>query len=548
VSLLIDIFGFLSVLLRGLVLCAQSMAIGGVAFLLFLAVPLQPELGDAGPRIVERARRLLACTALLLAGAELLMVGLQVSTLVGTLQIPPVEAGETTFTAAALTICACAVAIAIVARRPGSVPGAALGSFAFVILAAQTLSSHAAARVDGRFALGLADFAHMAAAAVWIGGLPYLCSALAHTQHRTSCYRIGRRYSLMAMASVAVLVGAGGAMAAAYAGSLGALYGTGYGVMVGTKVLLLAGMLLLGAMNFRIVSRLRRDPAASAETLRRFAEAELGIGLTALLAAASLTSQPPGVDLTSDRAAWSEVVERLTPRWPRLTSPEADTLAIARLDAGVSAAAGAVDPPQAFVPGEGVAPPRNAMDLAWSEFNHHWAGLIVLGIGLVALLERAGYRSLARHWPLVLAGLAIPMFARADPEVWPMGGVGMLESLRDPEVVQHRLLECLTAAFGVLEWRVRTGRTRDPRAALVFPLLCAVGGALLVTHSHALANVKEQLLIEITHVPLAAAAMIAGWSRWIEVRLHGRASRVAGWIWPIAFAAAGVSLLLYREQ
>lgn len=102
--------------------------------------------------------------------------------------------------------------------------------------------------------------------------------------------------------------------------------------------------------------------------------------------------------------------------------------------------------------------------------------------------------------------------------------------------------------LGVLEWRVRTGHVRDARAALVFPLLCAAGGALLVTHSHALANLKDQLLIEITHVPLVAAAVVAGWARWIEVRLDGPPSRIAGWVWRFAFVAAGVSLLLYREQ
>ena len=107
---------------------------------------------------------------------------------------------------------------------------------------------------------------------------------------------------------------------------------------------------------------------------------------------------------------------------------------------------------------------------------------------------------------------------------------------------------CLTALFGVLEWRVRTERTSDSRALLIFPLLCALGGAMLLTHSHAVTNVKDQLLIEISHVVLALAVIAAAWSRWIQVRLDGTASRLAGWIWPLAFVAAGASLLLYREQ
>ena len=101
--------------------------------------------------------------------------------------------------------------------------------------------------------------------------------------------------------------------------------------------------------------------------------------------------------------------------------------------------------------------------------------------------------------------------------------------------------------FGLFEWGVRTGRIRDPRAAYVFPLICAGGGALLLTHSHAIANVKDQLLIEWTHTPLALAAIVAGWSRWLELRLPGRIARISGWIWPACFVAIGLMLFFYRE-
>ncbi|MGI4978220.1 MAG: hypothetical protein ACRYG6_14875, partial [Janthinobacterium lividum] len=85
-------------------------------------------------------------------------------------------------------------------------------------------------------------------------------------------------------------------------------------------------------------------------------------------------------------------------------------------------------------------------------------------------------------------------------------------------------------------------------AALVFPLMCATGSALLFTHSHAIANVKDQLLIELTHTPIALGGIVAGWSRWLQLRLPpGRTTRIAGWVWPICFVLIGVALLLYRE-
>jgi hypothetical protein len=51
---------------------------------------------------------------------------------------------------------------------------------------------------------------------------------------------------------------------------------------------------------------------------------------------------------------------------------------------------------------------------------------------------------------------------------------------------QHRLFVVMILVFATFEIRVQTGRLTSMRAALVFPLVCAVGGALLLTHTHAL--------------------------------------------------------------
>jgi copper resistance protein D len=488
-------------------------------------------------------------SSLAFAAAEFAFVLLQSLVLAGTLDMSLAEAMGAAFArfgavAAAAALVAAAVAAGTMERRRFL----ALPVLALVILLAQLGSSHAAARLTGRVPLAAADLAHMAGAAAWIGGMPYFLLALARAGGGNGYRLIGRRFSQISMGAVAILVVGGVAMALVYVGSLDALYGTAYGVMVVAKVLLLLGILSLGAMNYRLVERLRRDPATPALRLRRFAEVEFGIGLTVLFAAASLTSQPPAEDLTTDRASWHEVVERLTPQWPRFASPDHASLALSELQAQIDAADKAHAPaPQAYVPGEGVLAPRNAEDIAWSEYNHHWSGILVLAIGILALLERSGYGPWARHWPLLFLVLAAFLFVRSDPEVWPLGDVGFFASFRDPEVVQHRIFVALISAFALFEWRVRTGGLGRSRAALVFPLITAVGGALLLTHSHALSNIKEQLLIEITHVPLALAGITAGWARWLELRLEGRASRIAAWVWPIAFVVIGVILLLYRE-
>jgi putative copper resistance protein D len=549
-ALLLDIFGYLTIVLRGITLAAQSATVGGVVFLALVARPFRASLGRAGEDIERRCRGVLGVAALVFALTEALAVLLQGAVLMGSLDIGMGEVLSAGFAKADFVVLAAALLIAILSRAALSRGVmAALVALALIALGAQVATSHAAAQLDDRVPLGLADFAHMLAAGVWIGGIPYFLVALWRAEDGAAWFRIGKRFSTIAMAAVALLLAGGIGMAIPYIGSIAAIYGTAYGVMVATKVALLGGLLLLGGMNFLLVERLRRDPATPILRLKRFAEVEIGVGLTVLFAAASLTSQPPGVDLTTDRASLHEIVERLTPRWPRFASPDHADLALAELDAQIAAAAAkpGAKVPQAYVPGEGLAPPRNATDIAWSEFNHHWAGIFVLAIGLLALLERTGRAPWAGHWPLLFVGLAIFLFFRSDPEVWPLGDIGLLASLRDPEVVQHRAFVVLIAAFGGFEWGVRTGRIRRPGAALVFPLLTAAGGLLLLTHQHALSNIKELLLIEITHVPLALAGITAGWARWIELRLPGRPARIASWVWPAAFVVVGLILLIYRE-
>ena len=71
--------------------------------------------------------------------------------------------------------------------------------------------------------------------------------------------------------------------------------------MVASKAVMFAMLLALEAANFLIVRRMGTAGDEHVVTLRRFGEAELGIGFTIILAAASLSSQPPAVDLPVDR-------------------------------------------------------------------------------------------------------------------------------------------------------------------------------------------------------------------------------------------------------
>ena len=144
--------------------------------------------------------------------------------------------------------------------------------------------------------------------------------------------------------------------------------------------------------------------------------------------------------------------------------------------------------------------------------------------------------------------LAAFLFFRADPENWPLGENGFFESFGTAEVAQHRLFVILIIAFGLFEWAVRTGRIASSHAALLFPPASGLGGAILLTHTHSLQNVKEELLIELTHLPIAILGITAGCMRWLELRLPPSDRKIPSWIWPICFVLIGLCLLLYRES
>jgi putative copper resistance protein D len=546
VSALFSIFGFLSVILHGLDLLAQTTLLGSILFLLFLALPLGARLGHDGDLIQSGTRRIIQVAGL--AGIAVVFAGaaLNAAVLQSSLDVPWSAVASAGFVACALVkVLATAAILLLVAWRPLNATATitALAALSTLILAATLADSHAMARIDGRAAMFLASGLHQVGAALWLGGLPCFVLALGRVRPPKALAMIGRRYSILAVVGVGLISVGAVFLSVGYIGSLDGFYGTAYGAMAATKGVLLSVLLLLGLGNFLSIRYFAGDDGSFGR-VRRFAIVEIGIAVAVLMAAASITSLPPAVDLTVGRVSLGEIAQRMKPELPRLSSPDRDTLGKAVSQAQIDAT---WNPQAALVPGDVAAPPRTAAHVAWSEYNHHWAGMIVLLIGLAALAERSGRAPWAKHWPLLFLLLAAFLFLRNDPDVWPLGPIGLLDSLRDPEVVQHRFFVLLTIGFAFFEWGVRTGRLRQPALALVFPVLTAVGGTILLAHSHALANVKDQLLTEVTHLPMAVLGIVAGWARWLQVKAPAAEGRWAGWVWPACFVLIGLLLLDYRE-
>jgi putative copper resistance protein D len=521
------VIGFLDVLLRGLALTGQGVAIGGVFFAVLVLHPAARE----NPAWAGRERRtllLVAMGAAVVILAQTVSVALHLGTLVHELDSPVWGALATSYFYASVgkvlvSLLVMAGALALCRRRSDRAWPILLGLSVLLALAA-AWTSHAAARLEHRASLLGLDALHQLVAGVWVGGLLHLVVAASRDRGRPWPVSLLQNFSTLSLTAVVILSASGVGLGLYYIDGWRALLGTGYGLMVLTKVVILGALALLGATNFFVVRRLPTSRGVSLAQLRRFVEVELGLGLIVFFAAASLTSLPPAVDVVNDRASVAEVATRFTPRWPTFSSP----------------------PIEALLAGDREAP-RTDEDRAWSEYNHHMAGLFVLAMGLLAILNRLG-AGWARHWPLVFLAMAVFLLLRNDPGSWPLGPQGFWEGMAYAEVVQHRLFVLLVVAFGIFEWMVRTGRLQSSRCALVFPILCVVGGGLLLTHSHGSLNLKAEYLIEVTHAPLGVVALMIGWARWLELRLPGAEHRLPGRLWAAGLAVIGVLLLFYRES
>jgi putative copper resistance protein D len=519
--------GFLDILLRGLALSGQAIVTGGIVFALLVLRPVARE----DPLWTGRQARTLLLIALgagLVILAQALSVTLQLGTLILELGTTVREAFVTSYfrASAVKVLIALAVMVDALALRRRAWRGGwpVLAGLGVLLAAGAAWTSHAAARLEHRAPLLVLDALHQLAAGVWIGGLLHLIVVASPDRDRRLPGPLLRRVSSLSLAAVLVLCLSGVGLALYYIDSWQALLGTGYGLMVATKVAMLGGLALLGAMNFFAVRGLSTASETTHVRLRRFVEVELGAGLIVFFAAASLTSLPPAVDVVDDRATLAEVGERFTPQWPSFSSPPLEALPL--------------DDPEAE---------RTDADRQWSEYNHHMAGVFVLTMAVLAILNRLG-TGWARHWPLVFLVMAAFLVARNDPGSWPLGPEGFWEGFLRAEVFQHRLFVLVVVGFGVFEWAVRTGRVRSSRCALVFPLLCVVGGGLLLTHSHAILSLKAEYLVEVTHAPLGLIAVMAGWSRWLELRLPAAQQRLPGRLWTAGMVMVGVLLLLYRES
>jgi hypothetical protein len=195
----------------------------------------------------------------------------------------------------------------------------------------------------------------------------------------------------------------------------------------------------------------------------------------------------------------------------------------------------------------------SAEGIAYSEFNHHLAGFLVVLMGLAELTQAGRLPSL--EWVKVLLPVSMLIAALflliwSDHDAWPIGPLSFYQTYfgENHVMVQHKTFGVLLLAVGIVELLRRFRRLTHFAWTVPLPLLATIGGVILFGHSHG-AHPSTQK-IEIHHATVGTLAIAAGSAKFLS-SWFGSAStapRVTWeWIWAGLVLALGIQLLWYSE-
>lgn len=180
------------------------------------------------------------------------------------------------------------------------------------LLASPALSGHATTQHPVALLAPL-DIAHVTAMSLWIGGLAVLLTVVPATTRRLAPPERTRllagvlsRFSPLALACVAVLAITGTWQAVVHLVALDDLTHTAFGRAVLIKIILLLGLIALGAVNqrrnlphLRALAAGRRAPGRDGVLLRRTLRAEVALAAVVLGVTSALVAYPPPTALSA---------------------------------------------------------------------------------------------------------------------------------------------------------------------------------------------------------------------------------------------------------
>jgi putative copper resistance protein D len=271
----------IAALVRGLVLLSLASAIGGLVLGLLFPAAAASDLDAARARL--RRWVMMSLVVLLLAtGAELLM---RIQAMSGASLTASVAAVPSVVTQTHLGQILAARLVAVgVALLLAFEAGRAFRAFVLLVALAIALSvsltGHAADWGDATLSVGV-DWVHAVAASAWTGGLialAFVAGRRAAPWSSESLAAVAPRFSRLAGFCLLAIVVTGGYNAWAQLGGLSRLWNTAYGGVLIVKLLIVAVLVWLGAVNrYAHLPRLAPAQAARGVGARAFRMSRLAL-------------------------------------------------------------------------------------------------------------------------------------------------------------------------------------------------------------------------------------------------------------------------------
>jgi copper transport protein len=311
---------------RWLALVGAALAVGALGFGLLVWRPAvraaaPSRAADAAMGRGLRRLMLLGAGLVLLAGVPtLLSQAANVADPDGSLlgAVPALLAGFSGLVLLGRALAAAAlIALALRLSAPGSGSGPpwwlalAVGG---LLLLTFPLSGHGAAAGVGAPVLIAAGLVHVAAMALWLGGLPPLLVAVRQArdgQASPPLRSLVQRFTPLAMLCILLIAVSGTAQALVHVGSPDLLLTTTYGRALLVKLAAFIALVGLGALHWLIVGPRLRPGGPWAGRFRWTLAAEAGLGLLVLAAAGVQLNVAPS---RAAIAAQEQVGQRLTAR------------------------------------------------------------------------------------------------------------------------------------------------------------------------------------------------------------------------------------------
>ncbi|MGB0873262.1 MAG: copper resistance CopC/CopD family protein [Solirubrobacterales bacterium] len=300
---------------------ALAFAFGGLVFLKFVLMPAASRLGHTAESAIAgfRKRGDVLITVAVIAGVvsavgELLLQGAIAAgqSLWSSLNAETISSVVDTRSGTWMAVrVAVWVAIALTWLFSGRRRGAHTATAVLLVLLAvaselPALVGHAGA-TGPRLLTPIADFIHVAAASIWIGGLaaavialPAATAVLVPRQRSTLLVDVFARFSPLALGSVILVVASGIVQSVVHLTSISELIETAFGRAILAKALLLSILVGIAAYNRQIaLPRLRRQsdagesPGVVGTRIKRALSAEVLLAFAALAVASMLVGYSP---------------------------------------------------------------------------------------------------------------------------------------------------------------------------------------------------------------------------------------------------------------